>query len=179
MRFCWSLIVVALAFFDGTGGAAVLTVVPDTIEPGARAAYWNLTAADIAAVAPQALQYIYVSACCSKTLFIAQSSSSTPFGIVGGCATNYTATYNTMLIYLPNNCGLSAGTLSFLIPGSLLAVNPGGNISVVFTIGSNNLNAVIPYPPDSPSPSRSPSLSPASRSPSPNPSPSRSPSPSP
>lgn len=46
----------------------VLTVVPDTIEPGARASHWNVTAYDIAEVVPRALQYVRVA---SRASFLA------------------------------------------------------------------------------------------------------------
>eukprot|EP00667_Euglena_gracilis_P003601 EG_transcript_3607 len=125
-------------------GPAVFSVVPETVEPGAQAAHWSVTATDLAPVAPRPLQYIYLATCCGKTVFVARSTA-TPFGIVGGCATTSTATFSTLLIYLPDDCGLRGGTLSFAIPGKYLAPNPAGNVSLYLTVGSNALSSSIAY----------------------------------
>eukprot|EP00667_Euglena_gracilis_P021349 EG_transcript_23336 len=158
--------------------AASITVSPDTTEPGVQPSLWTISAV-IDAVAPKSLQSIRLATCCSRTIFMVKSSS-TAFGIVGGCFCTYTTTFSTMLIYLPDDCGLSGGTLTFEIPQSMLAVNPvAGDVSVSFGIGSSNAaSTTITYavltasrsPPRSPT-SASPSRSPVSPSPSPRPSP--------
>lgn len=59
--------------------------------------------------------------------------------VAGGCTCTYTASFNTILIYLPDNCGLSAGTLTIVIPQAILTVNPAGEASASFSVGSGLL----------------------------------------
>lgn len=49
----------------------------------------------------------------------------------------------TLTISLPSDCSLS-GTVSFVIPAVYLAANPGGNVSVSVTAGTN-LQTTIAY----------------------------------
>eukprot|EP00667_Euglena_gracilis_P006915 EG_transcript_6975 len=129
------------------GTPVVLSVVPDTLSAGVQPTHWTVTVSGLQPVAPRALQSIYLATCCVTSSFVATSSAK-PVGLVGVCAATATATTRAMLIYLPDACGLGSG-VSFTIPAAFLAPNPGGNVSVFFSVGGNDLWTTVVYSGDS------------------------------
>eukprot|EP00667_Euglena_gracilis_P009273 EG_transcript_9417 len=128
---------------SSTAAPATLAVTPVTVAEGAQARQWTVTVSRLAPVAPRALQYIYLSTCCLGRLFVATPSAK-PFGVVGGCSTTATATTTALLVHLPDDCALS-GSVAFVVPAVFLAPNPGGNVSVHFSLGSNDLWTTVEY----------------------------------
>eukprot|EP00667_Euglena_gracilis_P025541 EG_transcript_30042 len=179
----WTILA-AVCLVDVGEAAGTLIITPDTTESGVQPSSWDVSLNDITPVPVSYLNNFYFST--GKTVFV--NPSSAPNIMVEGCSCSVSAYSTTLMIYLPTDCALNS-TVAFTIPAVYLAVNPGGDVSVSLSIGSNSLQTTISYTPDSPSPSRSPFPSPsqsrspspsaASRSPSTSPSPSRSPSPSP
>lgn len=53
-------------------------------------------------------------------------------------------TSTTMMVWLPNDCGLGTAVL-FTVPAAYLGANPEGEVSVMLTAGTNSLRTTIAY----------------------------------